>query len=68
MGRPPKDKDDLMTAILRIPVTPQQKRLIDTAAKASSFGGMASWARDVLLREASSANPSGASTKVKKRR
>jgi uncharacterized protein (DUF1778 family) len=48
MGRPRKDKSQLMNVPLRIMVTADQKRLIDqaTALEGSEF---AEWARAVLI-------------------
>ncbi len=54
-GRPKKVAALRRTADLRIPVTIDEKRLVEDAATASGAGaGMASWARAVLLRAAES--------------
>lgn len=42
------------TNILRIPLTVKERRLLNRVAK--KYLGTATWAREVLLREASSAN------------
>lgn len=51
MARPPKEPRLRMDADIRIPVTADQKRLI-VAAVADEPGGLAPWARQVLLRAA----------------
>ena len=51
MARPPKDAHLRMDTDLRIPVTADQKRLI-AEALADDLGGLAAWARQVLLRAA----------------
>jgi hypothetical protein len=48
MARPPKEPRLRMTTDIRIPVTTDQKRLI-TEAVANDPGGMAAWARQVLI-------------------
>jgi hypothetical protein len=51
MGRPRKYGEQRMDTHLRIPVTDDQKALIDEAT-ADAPGGMADWARGILLRAA----------------
>jgi hypothetical protein len=51
MARPRKDGRLLMDTSLRIPVTSEQKALIDQAT-ADEPEGMAAWARAVLLEAA----------------
>ncbi len=51
MGRPRKNPDSVMSTDLRIPVTPDQKRLIEVASRVNPEG-MAAWARAVLIRTA----------------
>lgn len=51
MARPPKEPRLRMTTDLRIPMTHDQKQLIDAAIR-DDPGGMAAWARTVLLRAA----------------
>lgn len=54
-GRPKKSAALRRTVDLRIPVTIDEKRLVEDAANASgTAAGMASWARAVLLRAAES--------------
>jgi len=48
MARPRKYGDARMNVHLRIPVTDEQKELIDRAT-ASEKAGMAAWARAILL-------------------
>jgi hypothetical protein len=48
MGRPPKDKDQLMNVPMRFVVTAKQKRLIDEAVRLGG-GEFAEWARTILL-------------------
>ncbi len=48
MARPPKEPKLRMNVDLRIPVTEDQKRII-SAALADEPGGLAAWARSVLL-------------------
>jgi hypothetical protein len=48
MARPPKYGDARMSIHLRIPVTDEQKALIDRAT-ADEPEGMAAWARAILL-------------------
>ncbi len=50
-GRPPKDSGARMSTDIRIPVTPDQKRVI-VEAIADEPGGLAAWARQVLLQAA----------------
>jgi hypothetical protein len=54
MARPPKDKSLLMSAPLRIMLTPAQKNLIDQAAQLGQME-TASWARPILLQAAQEA-------------
>jgi hypothetical protein len=51
MGRPRKYGDLSMDTDLKIPVTSEQRALIMEATRGKP-GGMAAWARAVLLREA----------------
>jgi hypothetical protein len=51
MARPPKEPRLRMDTDIRIPVTADQKRLI-AAAVADEPGGLAAWARQVLLQAA----------------
>jgi hypothetical protein len=51
MGRPPKNKSQLMNVPLRIMVTAEQKQLIDEALELER-SEFAAWARAVLLRAA----------------
>ena len=51
MARPPKEPQLRMNTDIRIPVTAEQKRLISTAVK-DEPGGMAAWARQILLQAA----------------
>jgi hypothetical protein len=51
MGRPPKDKDQLMNVPVRIMVTAEQKRLLDEATVIEG-GELSSWARPLLLEAA----------------
>lgn len=51
MARPPKASQLRMDADIRIPVTAEQKRLISKAI-ADEPGGMAAWARVVLIHAA----------------
>ncbi len=52
MVRPKKDPAMRMDTDIRIPLTAEQKKVI-AAAVADEPGGMASWAREVLLDAAS---------------
>lgn len=51
MARPPKDSRLRMDTDIRIPVTADQKRLIAEAVE-DEPGGMAAWARAVLIQAA----------------
>lgn len=51
MPRPKKAEAHKLGLYLKIPVTPDQKRLIMEAAETVG-GEMAPWARDILTREA----------------
>lgn len=48
MGRPPKQKEQLMNVPVRIMVTAEQKALLDEAT-ALEGGELSAWARPVLL-------------------
>lgn len=50
-GRPPKDPRLRMDTDVRIPLTAEQKELINEATRNES-GGLAAWARIVLLEAA----------------
>jgi uncharacterized protein (DUF1778 family) len=51
MARPPKDKKLLMRVSVRIPLTEDQKRLIEQAASLDQ-SDMTAWMRPILLRAA----------------
>ena len=51
MARPPKDPELLMDVDLRIPVTKEQKRMVNDAALWAGLD-VAAWARRILLSEA----------------
>jgi hypothetical protein len=51
MGRPPKSKAERKSVDLRIPVTPEQKELVGSAARAEGMD-MAEWARPILFHAA----------------
>jgi uncharacterized protein (DUF1778 family) len=52
-GRPKKPIEQVRSTDLRIPVTPSEKDLVQTAAKiAEGSGEMASWARNILIHAA----------------
>ena len=51
MARPPKDARLRMSTDIRIPVTADQKRMIADAV-ADEPGGLAAWARQILLEAA----------------
>lgn len=51
-GRPKKAAKLRMTVDLRIPVTPEQKSLIDKAVTLTDKGELAGWARDLIMRAA----------------
>jgi hypothetical protein len=51
-----------MDEVIRIPVTAEQKRLIKEAAGIASSSGVASWARDTLLRAAQPGKRRGKNT------
>jgi len=51
MGRPKKPDHLKMTTDLRIPMTPEQKSIVD-AVTCSEPMGMASWVRTVILEAA----------------
>jgi hypothetical protein len=55
MARPPKEPRLRMNTDLRIPVTADQKRLIAEAVS-DEPGGLAAWARQVLLEAAQERN------------
>ena len=46
LGRPPKRVQDRKTSILRIRLTPEQKKVLERAAE----GDVSTWARSVLLK------------------
>jgi hypothetical protein len=52
MARPPKDKRLLMNVYLRIPLTADQKRLVEEAARLD-FSDVTPWVRALLVRAAS---------------
>jgi len=51
MARPPKDERLRMNRDIRIPLTAEQKRVLAEAV-CDEPGGMAAWARHVLIRAA----------------
>lgn len=51
MARPPKDKRLLMRSSIRIPLTDDQKKLLEEAAHLDQ-SDLAAWVRPVLLRAA----------------
>lgn len=50
-GRPPKDPEDRRVESMKLPLTADEKSLIQSAATLSDAKPV-TWARDVLLREA----------------
>jgi hypothetical protein len=50
-GRPPKPPDERKTDNMKIPLAPDEKELIERAARAGDAKPV-TWARDVLLRAA----------------
>jgi uncharacterized protein (DUF1778 family) len=52
MARPPKDKRLLMKVSVRIPLTEDQKRLIEEAASLDQ-SDMTAWIRPILIQAAS---------------
>ena len=64
-GRPPKAKDDRMTAQVKVMMAPRNRKMIDDAVQSLGVE-LSEWARPILLKEAKTivGEPHG----VKKRR